>query len=88
MHDLLREQRFPKAVLDAWKRQGITQLLPIQIEALQSDALKGKSCLIVGPTSSGKTFVGEMACLKHALNNLSCVYLVPFKALAEEKKIF
>src|SRR5262245_554435 len=85
MHDLLAEQRFPGAVLDSWKNQGITELLPIQIAALQSKVLDGKSCLVVGPTSSGKTFVGEMACVKHALSNLSCLYLVPFKALAEEK---
>jgi helicase len=41
--------------------------------------------VIQAPTSSGKTFIGEMAAVRAALNRKKAVYLVPLKALAEEK---
>lgn len=76
---------FPKTVIDAWESEGIATLLPIQRSALEADVLDKASCLVIGPTSCGKTFVGELACAKHALALRPCIYLVPFKALAEEK---
>lgn len=48
--------------------------------------LFGRDNLIVfSPTSWGKTFVGEMAAVKAARENMKVFYLVPLKALAEEK---
>jgi len=41
--------------------------------------------LIQAPTSSCKTFIGEMAAIQAALRRKKVVYLVPLKALAEEK---
>jgi helicase len=41
--------------------------------------------IVFSPTSSGKTFVGEMAAVKAARENTKVFYLVPQKALAEEK---
>ena len=41
--------------------------------------------LIQAPTSSGKTFIGEMAAIQTALRRKKVIYLVPLKALAEEK---
>lgn len=76
---------FPASVINTWKQQGIKELLPIQMKSLESGVLKGVSVLVSGPTSSGKTFVGEMAALSRALEGRKSVYLVPFKALAEEK---
>ncbi|MBN2311252.1 MAG: DEAD/DEAH box helicase [Candidatus Hydrogenedentes bacterium] len=46
---------------------------------------RGGNFLIQAPTSSGKTFIGEMAALQTALRRKKVVYLVPLKALAEEK---
>jgi helicase len=41
--------------------------------------------LVVAPTSSGKTFIGEMAAVTQAINNKKTIYLVPLRTLAEEK---
>lgn len=41
--------------------------------------------LIVAPTSSGKTFLGEIVATQHAFNGQRAIYLVPYKAIAEER---
>lgn len=81
----LAQEHFLPEVLDAWESEGITALLPIQVKALERGCLNNKCCLIIGPTSSGKTFIGEMLAVKHIQAMRKCLYLVPFKALAEEK---
>ncbi len=78
---------FPKIILDAWANEGVKDLLPIQLKAIQTPAFFEKSTLIIGPTTCGKTFAGELACVKHMLAHRKCLYLVPFKAIAEEKYI-
>ncbi|MFB3779568.1 MAG: DEAD/DEAH box helicase [Bryobacteraceae bacterium] len=72
-------------MLRAWEDQGITTLLPIQRKAIEAGCLSGRNLLVLGPTSCGKTFVGEIAAVKNALAMKRTLYLVPFKALAEEK---
>ena len=81
----LASYSYPQSVVAAWKADGINYLLPIQEQALAAGLLTGVSALVLGPTSSGKTFVGEMAAVHNVLQGIKCVYLVPFKALAEEK---
>jgi len=41
--------------------------------------------LVVAPTSSGKTFIGEMAAITQAIHKKKAIYLVPLRSLAEEK---
>lgn len=72
-------------IIDKWKQSGNLSLLPIQLEAVQKGVLDQQSLLIVAPTSSGKTFIGEMAAIAHALQGKRSLYLVPYKAIAEEK---
>ncbi len=73
-------------IVDLWRDTGYDVLLPVQELALcRHDALSGRNLLVFSPTSSGKTFVGEMAAIKMARRNRRVVYLVPQKALAEEK---
>ena len=73
-------------IIDLWQRAGYTVLLPIQELAVRKGGvLSGRNVLVFSPTSSGKTFVGEMAAVKTALQNRRVAYLVPQKALAEEK---
>ena len=59
-------------------------LTPIQEKAVNSGLLKEKSQLICAPTASGKTLVATMAITK-AIQNGKAIYLVPLKALANEK---
>ena len=46
---------------------------------------RGRDLLVVAPTSSGKTFIGEMAAITQAINQKKTIYLVPLRSLAEEK---
>lgn len=75
----------PAAVLDGWERSCGTELLPVQERAVRMGVLAGASLLVCAPTSSGKTFIGEMAAIHAALTGHKVVYLVPTKALAEAK---
>ena len=41
--------------------------------------------LVIAPPSSGKSFLGEMAVIAQAIHRKKIIYLVPFRALADEK---
>ena len=41
--------------------------------------------LVAAPTSSGKTFIGEMAAITQLIHQKKVIYLVPSRCLAEEK---
>lgn len=76
----------PDEILDMWARQMGENLLPVQERAIRRyGVLDGRSLIISSPTSSGKTFVGEMAAVKTVMENRKAVYMVPMRALAEEK---
>ena len=85
MEGLLRYE-VPPEIIGLWKeRQGVA-LLPVQELAVKRHGLfDGGNLLVQAPTSSGKTFVGEMAAVQTALRRKQVVYLVPLRALAEEK---
>ncbi len=73
-------------IIELWKAAGHRELLPIQELAIRKGKiLDGNNAVIFSPTSSGKTFVGEMAAVRTARKNHRAIYLVPQKALAEEK---
>ena len=75
-----------RRVLEIWKQTGITRLLPLQEEAvMRTGVLQNRSVIVFAPTSSGKTFIAELAAMKHLESHHRVVYLVPTKALAEEK---
>lgn len=72
-------------VIEGWRRAGMMELLPLQAHAaLRTGLLHGRSLAVFAPTSSGKTFLGEMAAMRHAALGGRTVFLVPTKALAEE----
>ncbi|KPL00296.1 MAG: hypothetical protein AMJ90_08450 [candidate division Zixibacteria bacterium SM23_73_2] len=76
----------PQKVIDSWKRIQGGKLLPLQKEALtRYRLLEGESLLISAPTSSGKTFCGELAAVVNIFHRKKVVFLVPLKAIAEEK---
>ena len=82
----LSKYDFPKPLIAAWQAQGIEKLLPIQEQAIKRHELFNNGSFIVSaPTSSGKTFIGEMAAVYQGQKRRKTVYLVPLKALAEEK---
>jgi helicase len=82
----LRKYELPDTLLDIWTQQQGEFLLPVQEVAAQRYGLfEGRSLVISSPTSSGKTFVGEMAAMRAAFAGKRVLYLTPLRALAEEK---
>jgi len=76
----------PMDMITLWRERESDHLLPLQELAVKKHGLFGKENLLIqAPTSSGKTFIGEMAALQTAMRRKKVVYLVPLKALAEEK---
>jgi helicase len=74
------------ALIETWRESIGPRLLPVQERAVKEFGLFGGGNLVVfSPTSSGKTFIGEMAAVKAARANGRVFYLVPQRALAEEK---
>jgi len=77
---------FPEEVVALWQAEESETLLPLQeLVVKRHDLFGGGNLLVQAPTSSGKTFIGEMAAVHMALQRRQVVYLVPLKALAEEK---
>ena len=64
----------------------IKELRPSQVKAIKSGLFKNKNLLVCTPTASGKTLVAELALTKNILENKGkAIYIVPLKALANEK---
>lgn len=76
----------PEKIIEAWIREMGEELLPIQERAIRLyRVLEGTSLVVSSPVSLGKTFLGEIAAVKNALEGKKIVYLVPRKSSAEEK---
>ena len=83
--DELLSHGFSKRAVDTWRGGGLEYLLPLQAEAIQNyGLLDGKDLLISAPTSSGKTFCGELAAVKAVTENSKAIILMPLKALAAD----
>lgn len=84
--DTLTHYGIPDAVIENWRSRGIESLLPFQQAAIRRHKLlEDGSLLVSAPTSSGKTLLGEIAAMHTARKHKKVLYLVPLKALAEEK---
>ncbi len=76
----------PTPLLTEWSSQFATGLNMLQLSAVNDHRiLDGQSLLVVAPTSSGKTFIGEMAAARAILDGRKAVFLFPYKALVNEK---
>lgn len=81
----VEEFNMPKTVLEGIKSKGIKYFTPPQADALRAGLLKWRNLLVVAPTASGKTLIGELAVVNAALNGGIGIYTTPLKALASEK---
>jgi helicase len=81
----LEQHGAPPELVGIWRKQ-ISQLTDIQEKAVRAGLLdSSKNLLAVAPTSSGKTFIGEVAATTSAfLRPHDALFIVPFRALAEE----
>ena len=76
----------PAEIISLWQKRESEVLLPLQEMTIKRHGLfDSGNLLIQAPTSSGKTFIGEMAAIQAAMRRKKVIYLVPLKALAEEK---
>jgi helicase len=76
----------PQGVLAEWASWFKGGLNDLQLQAVNDyRVLNGDSLLVVAPTSSGKTFIGEMAALRAIVDGRKAAFLLPYKALVNEK---
>lgn len=85
--DELKNLGVPEFVVEKFKNGEINKLYPSQEKAIQKGILNGKNMLVCTPTSSGKTAIATFAMTKKLSENRGSksIYLVPLKALANEK---
>ena len=75
----------PDDIVAAWATR-FENLNRLQIEAVNDYAvLDGQSLLVAAPTSSGKTFLGELAAARAMLAGEKVAYLAPYRAIVTEK---
>ncbi len=81
----LEQHGVPAALTEIWG-QHIESLTDVQERAVAAGLLSGSgNFLVVAPTSSGKTFVAEMAATSLAYQTRrQVIFVVPYRALAEE----
>lgn len=83
---LLEEFGFTRAAVANWKERGMAGLMPLQEHAVRrTGLLEGRNLALFAPTSSGKTFVAELAAVRRIEEGRKSVFLVPTRALAEEQ---
>lgn len=75
----------PQPLLDAWAAE-IPSPNELQLAAINDcRVLDGEHVVVTAPTSSGKTMVGELGALKGVLEHRRAVFLLPLKALVNDK---
>ena len=76
---------FPQAVIEAWAGD-IPSLNHLQVDAINEfGILRGQHVVASAPTSSGKTMLGELAAIRGALDRRRALFLMPLKALVNDK---
>ena len=81
----LQPHGFPPELLAAWAGT-IPGLNQLQIEAInQYGILEGEHLVVSAPTSSGKTLIGELAALRGVLDRKRAIFLLPLRALVNDK---
>lgn len=88
----LKNHGIPSHIVNILEKHYSPDLLPIQEEAVRNYGIlncggndKNRNLLVIAPTSSGKTFIGEIAAITQAIHLQKTIYLVPLRALADEK---
>ncbi len=77
---------FPPPLIQSWAG-AIPSLNQLQLDAINEfGLLEGNHLVVSAPTSSGKTMIGELATLKGALDRKRALFLLPLKALVNDKQ--
>ncbi|MDD3263281.1 MAG: DEAD/DEAH box helicase [Candidatus Nanoarchaeia archaeon] len=79
------KNKMPENIFSIVEQMGFSNFNPPQYKSIDENLFEG-NFLICSPTGSGKTLVAELKFLDMILNkNKKVVYIVPLKALAQEK---
>lgn len=82
----LRQFDFPQPIIDEWRGRYANGFNRLQLEAInQHGIIAGNSLVVIAPTSAGKTFIGEIAAAKAIIDGRKAAFLMPYKALVNEK---
>jgi helicase len=81
----LRELDLPHRYIQNLEDQGYAMLYPPQEQAVRSGLFEDRNMVLAIPTASGKTLIALFAVIKALQRMQKTVYIVPLKALAEEK---
>ncbi len=71
--------------IQLFKSKGYSKLYPPQEEAIKKGLLSENNIILAVPTASGKTLMAMMAILKTINEEKKAIYVVPLRALADEK---
>jgi len=93
----LKNYGIPSYIVNIWEKHYSPYLLPLQEDAVRkygvldshfrgndiggSGDVRDQNLLVIAPTSSGKTFIGEMAAIAQVIHLQKIIYLVPLRAL-------
>jgi helicase len=84
--DQLSAFGIPAEIIGQWQARFPDGLNELQLEAVNRHrVLAGHSLLVVAPTTSGKTLIGEISAVRAAVNGKKAVFLLPYRALVNEK---
>lgn len=82
----LGDHGFPPDVVNQWAADFPQGLNPLQLRAVNEfGVLGGRSLLVVAPTSSGKTMIGELGAIQAVTSGKKAAFLLPYRALVNEK---
>jgi len=90
----LKNYGIPSHIVNILEKHYPPYLLPLQEDAVRNYGIlncgegrddRYKNLLVIAPPSSGKTFIGEMAAVAQVIHLRKTIYLVPLRALADEK---
>ncbi len=81
----LRELDLPQEFVSKLESLGYTQLYPPQEQAVKKGLFQGRNMVLAVPTASGKTLIALFALIKALERGQKSIYIVPLRALAEEK---
>ncbi len=73
-------------IIDQWSAKYPDGLNQLQLQAINDHGiLKESSLLVIAPTSSGKTMIGELAAIQSVQKGKKAAFLLPYRALVNEK---
>lgn len=73
-------------IISQWSNKFPKGLNTLQLTAInQYGILEGNSLLVIAPTSSGKTMIGELAAIQSVQQGKKAAFLLPYRALVNEK---